>query len=140
MPYFKKNIEKSARKIFWLFFRSKLYLRKMNNDFSDDVVGVEVLMNYNGSKKLTLYLEKSTIKSIVHKIVDGDDAMPRDNIVYDVIGEMASMIAGNAFSDNCKNIDISLPKKSNYHNSPNGSTLMFTSEFGKFNISLEEVC
>lgn len=133
-----KNIEESARIIFRLFFGSNLFLKKNPGNIKTDCRGVNLLMNYNGRKKLSLYLEDDTVRSVVKKLTGHDD-ISSESIAYDIMGEMATLIAGSALGETCENIDISHPIKSDIKNPLDSDALMFSSELGKFAIAIEDV-
>lgn len=134
-----KDIENSVRKIFKLFFKSSLYLRKNTENDCLDLWGVDIMMDIHGRKRMSLLLEQETMKSVIEQLTGNDD-IENDNVAYDIIGEMASIIVGNAFNDNYEDIEIYGPTRSKNVNIYTGTeALMFSSRLGRFAIAFEEI-
>lgn len=136
MQSLNRDIERSARKIFKLFFGSRLYLNKSCKSCSARLWGVDLLMNFNGKKRFSIRLEENTLKAIMKRLT-GDDNLYRRTIAYGIIGEMASIIAMNAFSDFCDNIVLDPVRLEN--RSMDIDALMFSSSLGRFAIAIEDI-
>ena len=134
-----KEIEESAKRIFRLFFRNRLYLKKNGENINNELIGVNLILNYKGNKKLSLYLEKRTIKSVMERLLEYSDISPEDEVAYDIMGEMASMIVGNALDGSFENIERSNPITSDTLRSLDTNTLYFSSSLGRLAITIEEI-
>ena len=139
MQELQKEIEKSVRSIFRIFFGSRLYLKKENESPSNNHLGVDLLMKYHGNKRLSLYLESDTMRSVINRLVDDGNNNSNDKLAYEIMSEMASMIAGNAFEEDSQVVTFSNPIRSKEITSYPSNTLNFTSKLGKLAIAIEEV-
>lgn len=133
-----KEIERSARTIFRIFFGSKLYIKKVDNDSIDNFYGVDLHMNFQGHKKMSLLLEEDTVKSIMRKLT-GNDNLGKNSVAYDIIGEMASIIACGALADIPEKVYVSDPEKTYDNKAIQTHALTFSSNLGKFSITLQDV-
>ncbi|MDY6935006.1 MAG: hypothetical protein SVZ03_12400 [Spirochaetota bacterium] len=133
------NIEKSTRKIFRIFFGSKLYKKKKWESLSNDLLGVDLYLNYNGNKRLYLYLEDETINSIMDSLLIDKDIQPSDKVASDIIREMACLITGNAVEDECEELRISTPSRFQNIKPINENTLNFSSKLGNLSIGIEDI-
>jgi len=133
-----KEIERSARTIFRIFFDSKLYIKKVENNSIDNFYGVDLHMDFHGHKKMSLLLEEDTVKSILKKLT-GNDNLDTKKIAYDIIGEMASIIACGALADIPEKVFISNPEKTYDNKAIQSHVLTFSSNLGKFAITLQDV-
>ena len=139
MQNLQKDIEKSTRKIFKLYFGSRLYLGRKKKNIEEDLLGVDLTMNVDGNKRLSLFMEKDTIKSVKDRLLGDRQTGQREDVTYDILGEMASMILGYALKDNEEDIDISAPIRSTVLSSDDINTLYFSSTLGKFAIAIEDI-
>lgn len=133
-----KEIERSARTIFRIFFGSKLSIKKIDNDPGITFFGVDLQMNFQGRKKMSLLLEEGTVNSIMKRLCVNSDT-GRNNVAYDVIGEMASIIACGALADIPEKIYIGRPEKSDLNSKNYSNAIAFNSNLGKFAITLQEM-
>ncbi len=138
MDNLQKEIERSARTIFRIFFGSKLYIKRAENNSIDNFYGVDLHMDFHGHKKMSLLLEENTVKSIMRKLT-GNDNLEKKSVAYDIISEMASIIACGALADVPEKIHISDPEKTNRNASIQPHALTFSSNLGKFAITLQEL-
>jgi hypothetical protein len=104
------DFEKSAKEIFRLFFKSTV---KVKNDDTPALSpwGVDLLMEYGGTKKLSLYLEENTMKSVVKRIT-GMEGLQNRIVVYEILGELACLIAGNALGESAEDCTFHHPVRS----------------------------
>ncbi len=138
MENLRRDIEKSTRNVFRVFFGSRLYLKNDNEDRSSSRYGVDLMMDCNGQKRMSLMLEEDTIKSVMRKLT-GDDDIFRERVAYDIIGEMASIIACNALNDTSEKLNISDPRKTKNRKFIGAEALTFSSKLGKFTIAIKEI-
>ncbi len=135
-----RDIEKSTRRVYRLFFGSRLYLRREEAAaMDDDLVGVDLRMLYHGDKKLSFYVDRRTIESLREKLGD-----PRgsggENVDHDIIGEMANIIAGNAICGEGGDAQIFPPEKTPpVINVRAQHMLNFSSKMGRLCIAIEEM-
>ncbi|MDY6968407.1 MAG: hypothetical protein SVR08_07120 [Spirochaetota bacterium] len=139
MNNLQKDIEKAARKIFKLFFGSRLYLGIKKKNIKEDLLGVDLTLNVDGNKRLSFFMEKSTLRSVKNRLFGDREKEQWEDVSYDILGEMASMILGYALKDNKEDIDISGPIKSTVLSSHDMNTLYFSSAMGKFAIAIEDI-
>lgn len=133
---FEKNIEKSTRKVFKLFFGSRLYMRRGDAEpVGDNVIGVNMMMDVHGSKRLSLYMDKRTIASLKERL----GATGGADVDYDLIGEMANMIAGNAICFTDASARISPPEKAAVGMCDIVDAMKFTSKLGRFAIAIQDM-
>lgn len=137
MSDFKKNIEKSARKIFRIFLKSRLY-SKTRASSADELLCVELPIFCGGRKKMSLFMEKNTIGSIAQKLSGGPNSNSKE-VSYKVLGEMAYMIAGSALCRERSGVRISSPKRAKSRAGLKNNTMNFSSKYGRFGIVLEDM-
>ena len=94
---FESNIEKSLRKIFRLFFSSRLYTRTDIAVNTGDYIAVDLPMDCGGRKVVSLYVERIAALNAARKLADVEEG--NDRALYDVVGEMANIVAGNVLSE-----------------------------------------
>ena len=95
-------------------------------------------MDFHGHKKMSLLLEEDTVKSLMKKLT-GNDNLEKKSVAYDIIGEMASIIACGALADMPENVFISDPEKTHNNTAIQPHALTFSSNLGKFAITLQDV-
>jgi len=139
MQNLRSDLEKSTRRVFKIFFGSRLYLRK-NGPVKNgvDMVGVDMTMDFNGKKRISLFMDRSTVLSVRETMGAGTADDPEKD--YDIIGEMANIIAGNALSRNAEGISLSPPGRSD--GPGNGillTSLDFSSKAGAIRITVEDL-
>lgn len=138
MQNLEKDIERSARKVFRLFFESKLHLiNKRIMDDKNDFLGVDLRMSYNGNKKISLYMDKSTINMVKERLA-GPDGFPGKDADYVIMSELANMIAGSAIKSDDSEAYFYPPRRSDWINSVNEKTLNFSSNLGRIAISIQD--
>jgi hypothetical protein len=138
MHNLEKDIEKSARKVFRLFFESKLHLIKRRVlDDKKDLLGVDLRMFYDGNKKISLYMDKSTVNLVKERLA-GPDGFSGNDADYVIMNELANMIAGSAIKSDNGEAYFYSPKISDWSNSVNDITLNFSSDLGRIAISIQE--
>lgn len=93
---FESSIEDSLRKIFRIFFDSRLYTRTNISVDTNDYIAVNLPMDCEGRKVVSLYVERVAALKAVRKLADVEQG--GDDMLYDVVGEMANIVAGNALS------------------------------------------
>ncbi len=93
---FESSIEDSLRKIFRIFFDSRLYTKTNIPINTDDYIAVNLPMDFDGRKVVSLYVERVAALKAASKLADVEGG--GDDILYDVVGEMANIVAGNALS------------------------------------------
>ncbi len=131
------DIARSARKVFKLFFASRLYLKKESDIIADDLVGVDMRMSYHGDKILSFYMERRMLESLKEHM--GAAAGEQGEIDYDFMGEMANIIAGNALTGCDDEACIHPPEKAQAVNDRTlANRLVFSSRMGRFCISIED--
>ncbi|MFH0976888.1 MAG: hypothetical protein V1874_13990 [Spirochaetota bacterium] len=128
------DIEKSVRTIFRLFFNTNVQL-KNNNVYKYSPWGVDIIMDCGGVKKLSLFMDESTLKSVMKQLT-GEDNIQNSALAYNVIGEIARFIAGNAAGEKHENFTIYKPVPSQGIRHSEHSQI-FSSGLGEFAISLE---
>lgn len=134
---FQKKIEKAARKTFKILFSSRLYMQKKHSIQMNGLLGVDLDVSCDGTKKMSLYMEKKTVESIMKEPIDPKESSSTDS-AYDIIGELANMIAGNALPDR-EDVYISGPKRKNIHRGyESGNSMNFSCPMGKFAIVIED--
>ena len=131
-----KEIEKSTKTIFRIFFGSKLFSENGNCNPAKTAFGVDLVMNYQGKKKLSLYLEEDTIYSILNKIGQGG-CSNFNKLAYEVIGELASIIACGALADIPDSVSVSEPERAAPFYNRGG--IGFMSDLGNFSICISEI-
>ena len=131
------DIERSARKVFKLFFGSRLYLKKESDILSDDLVGVDMKMSYHGDKRISFYMERRMLESLKEHM--GAVSGNQGEVDYDFMGEMANIIAGNALTGRDDDACIHPPERAHVVNdSPLANRLVFSSRMGRFCIAIED--
>ncbi|HSV96202.1 MAG TPA: chemotaxis protein CheX [Spirochaetota bacterium] len=129
------EIVRSARKVFKLFFGSRLYLKKESDIIADDLVGVDMRMSYHGDKIFSFYMERRMLDSLKERM--GAVSGEQGELDYDFMGEMANIIAGNALTGCGETTRIHPPEKANVDTeSPFANRLVFSSRMGRFCISI----
>jgi len=93
---FESSIEDSLRKIFRIFFDSRLYTRTNISVDTNDYIAVNLPMDFEGRKVVSLYVERVAALKAASKLADVEQG--GDDMLYDVVGEMANIVAGNALS------------------------------------------
>ncbi len=131
------EIEKSTRTIFRIFFDSKLYKSRVAGNNNRNLKGVNLLMDFNGPKRFSILFEEDTVKSVMEKLI-GEDVLFEEGIAFDVLREMASIIACGAYKEDYIGINISNPVISYDLKSIEGA-VNFSSKLGKFAIAIEDV-
>ncbi len=129
------EIEKSARTIFRLFFNANVQV-KNNNMHKYSPWGVDLLVDCGGLKKLSLFLDESTLKSVMKRLT-GEENIQNSVIAYRVIGEIASLIAGKAAGENHEHFTLHKPVPSQGYKKSGLYSQTFSSNLGEFAISLE---
>jgi len=131
------DIERSARKVFKLFFGSRLYLKKKGDIITDDLVGVDMRMSYHGDKIISFFMERRMLESL--KEYMGAASGERGEIDYDFMGEMANIIAGNALTGCDETTCIHPPERAKAVNKNHfANKRVFSSRLGRFCISIGE--
>jgi hypothetical protein len=130
------EIEKSARTIFRLFFNTNVQV-KNNNMYKYSPWGVDIVMDCDGLKKLSLFLDESTLKSVMKQLT-GEDNIQNSAVAYKVIGEIARLIAGKAVGEKHDNFTLHKPVPSqSFKKTGLYYSQTFSSNLGEFAISLE---
>lgn len=128
------DIERSARKVFRLFFGSRLYVKKEADTFEGDVIGVDMKMTYHGDKIMSLHMERRMLDSLKEHMGASQSGGEVD---YDFVGEMANMIAGNALTACDDTACIHPPEKARaLSERPRVNRKIFSSRMGRFCISI----
>jgi hypothetical protein len=130
-----KDIEKSAGVIFRLFFNSDIKV-KNNISYNCSPWGVDLVMDYCGKKKLSLFMEENTLKSVMKQLT-GEDNINNSRIAYEILGEIARFIASNAIGENDENFTLYTPVQSMGVIDTNAHMKSFSSSFGNFSIAIE---
>jgi hypothetical protein len=130
-----KDIEKSASVIFRLFFNSNIQV-KNNISYNCSPWGVDLVMDCGGKKKLSLFMEESTLRSVVKQLT-GEDNIDDSQVAYEVLGEIARFIASNAIGENNDNFTLYTPVQSMGTVDSKAHMKSFSSNFGNFSIALE---
>lgn len=138
MKELQKSIERSARLIFKHFFKSRLYLRKNRSDYSNDFMGVNMQVNCMGNMIISLLVEKNTARAITETL-GGECDPSREDIAYDIIGEMANMITGSAISRCTDESTMSAPKRLENPPPAENNSMNFSSKIGRFSIVIESL-
>ena len=139
MDNLQRDMEKSARRVFKLFFGSRLYLKKRYTNYDNDIVGVVMILKYKGRKKISFYMEHNTIRTILKRLT-GQSKITAKSTLIDVVGEMANMITGSAVSTYGDGMSISVPKKLKRSVSIDLQNAMnFSSRLGRFSISIVDM-
>lgn len=134
-----RSLEKSARKVFRIFFGSRLYLKRdIPAGMDGDMIGVDMMMEFNGKKRISLFMERETVSSVRETL--GAAAGEGNDADYDLIGEMANIITGNALGGGSGEVSISPPERSSGVNSGSVvAALNFSSKIGGFYITIEDM-
>lgn len=131
-----KDFEKSAKKIFKLFFNSNIQIKNNHLD-SNSGWGVDLPIDFLGKKKLSLYLEESTLKTVI-KHLTGEENLNDSTEIYNIIGEIARMIAGNTIGDISDSYTLYHPVPiTNIKN--HTKTIGFDSSFQEFSLSIKKL-
>jgi CheY-specific phosphatase CheX len=136
MQTMNKGIEKSARKVFRLFLGSRLYMRKKHVKPAADVFGVDIMIDFNGRKKMSLFMDRKAVNSVMEKFTGGADPS-RDDLAFDVVSEMANMIAGGFITSSSQDAILHAPSRSD-HGCDFERSLNFSSGIGRMSICIEE--
>ena len=128
------DIERSARKVFRLFFGSRLYLRKKPGSLQGDLVGVDMRMSYHGDRVLSLHMERRMLDSLKERMgATGGNG----EVDYDFVGEMANIIAGGALTACDEAASIHPPERASVlTDGPHVNRKVFSSRMGRFCISI----
>lgn len=129
-----KEIEKSTGEIFRLFFKTKIQIN--NNKYKYSPWGVDVLMDCGGLKKLSLFLDEDTLKSVMKQLT-GEENIQNSALAYSIMGELARFIAGKAAGEIHENFTLHKPVPSQGFKKTGLYTQAFSSNMGEFAISLE---
>ncbi|MBN2042089.1 MAG: hypothetical protein JW864_18785 [Spirochaetes bacterium] len=131
-----KDFEKSAKRIFKLFFNSNIEIQ--NKSFENTSQwGVDLPIEFNGKKKFTLYLEENTLKGVI-KHLTGNENLNNNPAIYDIIGEIAKMIAGNTIGDISDSYTMHHPVPvTNIKNAAKSAG--FDSDFQEFSLSIQKL-
>ena len=129
------EIEKSAGAIFRLFFKTDVHV-KNNNKYKYSPWGVDVLMECGGLKKLSLYLDEDTLKSVMKQLT-GEENIQNSALAYTVMGEIARFIAGKAAGEIQDNFTLYKPVPSQGFKKAGLYSQAFSSSLGEFAIALE---
>jgi hypothetical protein len=129
------EIEKSAKTIFRLFFNTDIQV-KNNNIYRYSPWGVDMLMDCGEVKKLSLFLDESTLKSVMKQLI-GEDDIQNSIVAYKIIGEIARLIAGKAAGEKHDNFTLHKPVPSQGFKKDGLYSKTFSSSLGEFAISLE---
>lgn len=128
------DIERSARKVFRMFFGSRLYLKKGAGTFDGDVIGVDMKMSCHGDKIMSLHMERRMLDSLKEHMGAKENGGEVD---YDFVGEMANMIAGNALTAYDDTATIHPPERAHaLSDRPMANRKIFSSRMGRFCISI----
>ena len=130
-------LEKSARKVFKIFFGSRIYKKTLPMSGDRDVLGVDMLVECEGPKRMSLFMERDTVRHVMGRLTDNNDAK-NDQMAYDIISEMANIIAGTALSSCQHHGGLSVPVRS-AHRHAGGSKLSFAARMGCFSIYLADL-
>jgi hypothetical protein len=139
MHDFNHELEKSARRVFKLFFGSRLHKeRKADGLRLEECLGVDLTVNYEGQKRLSLIVDRKTVESMKERL--GAREQVGEDTDYDILGEMANIIAGSAVSYGDGEVYMTAPRRACLDGSDLPLTLMkFTSPMGRFAIAVETV-
>jgi hypothetical protein len=127
MQDFTKRVERAARMIFKQIFGMRLY-RLKESALRDDLFGVH--LNIGDGNNLSLVMERDTAQTITEHLTGNSG----DEYAYDVIGEIANMIAGKI----AREVSISVPEKLGEITAELKFTLNFRSPVGEFSIALTD--
>ncbi len=130
-----KEIEKSAGLIFRLFFNSDVQVK---NNISDNCSpwGVDLVMDCNGRKKISFFMEENALKSVMKQLT-GEDNIKNSRVAYEIMGEIARFIAGKAIGENHDNFTIYNPVQSQGIQESSIYAKTFSSNFGEFYIAIK---
>jgi hypothetical protein len=135
-----RDIEKSTRRVYRLFFGSRLFLKREGVMHADgDLVGVDMKMRYHGDKRLSFYVDRKTLHSLKERL-GGPAGTNDENIDHDILGEMANIITGNAVSGGDDTAHIDPPERtpgSLRHGAAH--MLNFSSKLGRLYIAIEDM-
>ena len=137
MEELSRRIEKSSRKVFRLFFGSRLYRRRGAAGFGESCMGVKLDLNCNGPKRFTLIVEGEAIRGIMGRLMIAESST--EETAYEVLGEMANIIAGNALSSFPGDVSLSSPNRISDCGRDASEVLSFSSGVGRFSIGLEDL-
>jgi hypothetical protein len=129
------DLKKSAKKIFKLFFNSKIQVKNNNKNTP---WGVDLDIEYNGKKKLSLFLEENTLKSVI-KHITGSNDLHNQFVVYDIIGEIARMIAGSAIGERSDNYSLCQPVKAQIINPVDSYRRVPSTESPEYSLCIEKI-
>jgi len=138
MQSLSQDIQKSAKMIFRVFFGSEV---REKNEISDNYsgIGVDLLMDCDGRKKLSLFLEENTVKSIMKQLT-GEDDINKGTIARDIVSELAYLIAVNAIDENYEDYKLYNPAPSQGIKNSDINSRKFSSDIGEFAIAIEWNC
>ncbi len=138
MEELQKSIERSTRLIFKHFFKSRLYMRKDRKDYVNDFMGVNMQVRCKGDMRISLLMERDTAMAIMESLSEECNSS-REDVAYDIISEMANMIAGSAISRCTDESTISSPKRLKNIPQRGNNYMNFTSRIGRFSIVIENI-
>lgn len=127
MQDFTKRVERAARMIFKQIFGMRLY-RLKESALREDLFGVH--LNIGDGNNLSLVMERDTAQTITEQLTGNCG----DEYAYDVIGEIANMIAGKI----TREVSISVPEKLSEIPAELKFTLNFRSPVGEFSIAVTD--
>lgn len=136
MDEFQNEIERAARRVFRLFFGSRLYRRKRPGEKGRNFIGVEMQVQYQGDKRLSIFMEREGVASIGEILGAGRDSGCAG---HDILGEMANIIAGSALRADSGEANISPPERAEDPGDRSlACALQFSSKMGMLCIAVEE--
>jgi len=136
MEEFQNEIERAARRVFRLFFGSRLYRRRRPARGGGNFIGVEMQVRYRGDKRLSIFMEERAVASIGKILAAGGDAGCAG---HDILGEMANIIAGSALRADSGEANISPPERAEDPGDRSlACALQFSSRIGTLCIAVEE--
>ncbi len=133
------ELEKSARRVFKLFFGSRLHKERRARGFRiEECLGVDLTVNYEGQKRLSLIVDRKTVESMKERL--GAREQIGEDTDYDILGEMANIIAGSAVSLGEGEVFMTAPRRACLDESDLSLAVMrFTSPMGRLAIAVEAV-
>ncbi|TAL29313.1 MAG: hypothetical protein EPN93_21610 [Spirochaetes bacterium] len=131
------ELEKSARRVFKLFFGSRLHKQRGDRGICmSECLGVDITMDFHGRKRLSLIVDRSTVESMKERLGARDNYGADAD--YDIIGEMANIIAGSAVSARDGEVCLSVPRRACLEEGDlPPATMRFSSPMGLFAIAVE---
>jgi hypothetical protein len=132
-----KSIEQSARKVFKVFFNSRLYTTKVI-PHEGEVLGIDLMMHCGGDKRFSIYMDRKTLAKVREKL--GQSAPDDGSADYDIMGEMANIIVGNAVDAADSQVNICPPERSaGFSDRGIARAIHFGSKIGGVSISLVDI-